>query len=317
MFETDQTNFTIVLPGPCNAKCNFCESVNDPKPTDAYLRKLAAAIREVPKEVRSVSISGGEPSISPNFESTLSYLYSIKRFDRIVLTTNGTQLVKNLHTIGQYVTHLNLSRHFADEERNQKVFQTSAVPSKDVISAAIDILGSENVDVTLNCVYGTEDTLSTRGDAEDLIQFAKEVGAVRVNFRQDQNLNKLNESKLEQSFSEYQTISTTGCPVCLSHHKRIKGLPVSFKYTLAEPGAGLDTIYELIAQPNGDLTVDWEGKRKYSAILKTLDLIDVKVVETPNPTPTQHSGCGYSGCGSPSPNRGYTGSCGGPSTSSC
>lgn len=314
MFTTDETNLTVVLPGPCNAKCNFCLSKNEPKVDKDYLVNLRAAINLVPKEIDQVSISGGEPTLSPMMAATLRMLK--RRFKKVVLTTNGAKLIARLDTIKAYVTHVNLSRHSADLSRNQDIFNTKSLITDGEIEYVADELGKKGIDLTFNCVYDEDEFSMTRPNALALIDNARSLGAVRVNFRYNQNLNTLDPSTLEKSFDDYNQIGSSGCPVCFTRTKRIKGLPVSFKYTLAEPGHRVSDIYELIIQPNGELTTDWEGKVNYANVIKTMELLENR----PKIQPAQYQpsqGCGSGGCGSPVVYSGYSGSCGGGRSSGC
>ena len=290
MFTTDTTNFTVVLPGPCNAKCDFCLSKNDPKIITGYINKLSKAIKLVPKEINQVSISGGEPTISPVLTQVLPLLY--KRFEKIVLTTNGYKVMDHISTLGKYITHLNISRHSADYARNQSIFGNNNVISDHGIEAVVDELSTYGVDVSLNCVYDEEQYYMSHSEAKELIRSARKMGAASVNFRFNQNApNSLSKSLLEMSFSDHKPIGKGGCPVCFTRTYRILGMVTSFKYTVAEPSNMASSVYELIAQPNGDLTIDWEGEKSFESILKTEALLDSK------PEPVQISAPPVSSCG--------------------
>jgi len=58
----------------------------------------------------------------------------------------------------------------------------------------------------------------------------------------------------------YPYIHSSLCPVCRTDTILYKGIPVTFKYSPVEPSAILDTVYELIMQPNGEVTIDWAGE---------------------------------------------------------
>lgn len=295
MFTTDTTNFTVVLPGPCNAKCGFCLSANDPKVVSDYMDRFVESLVLVPQEIQQVSISGGEPTISPMFRKVLPYLAN--RFKKVVLTTNGDKLGDHLDIVGMCVSHVNISRHSADLARNQEIFNTKKLVSDKEIEGFVESLSIHGVDVSFNCVYDEDDYCMNSAEALALIRNARSLGIASVNFRQNQNAHySFQKSSLEEALDYHKVLGTGGCPVCFSRSYLILGAPVSFKYTVAEPSNEAGSVFELIMQPNGEVTIDWEGKTSFESILKTEALLDAKPA-TPDPvwvTAPPSSSCGRS-----------------------
>lgn len=71
-----EPNCTLILPGPCQARCAFCvEPVGpDPSSLDEWLNRLKQLLETLPGIFRVLSISGGEPTLSPVFRQTLEIL---------------------------------------------------------------------------------------------------------------------------------------------------------------------------------------------------------------------------------------------------
>ena len=221
-------NFTVVLPGGCNAKCSFCPDSMEGTPPVDWLLKLSDAIKRKPFGWTDVSITGGEPTISPYLESTLSVVS--KHFRKTVLTTNGVKLVDKIHTIGQHVDFLNVSRHGIGADNNMSIFKTKRVISDNDLSDCIYIhrilYGGA---VNLNHVYLKSDGHIGREYLLEYVEYAKRLGANSVSFRYDQTENCLGVTELEKCFLNYPIINSSSCPVCRSHTVLIHNMPVTFK----------------------------------------------------------------------------------------
>ena len=263
-------NFTIITPGGCNAKCDFCtDDMNRPASKD-YILNLAKAISQLPAEYRQVSISGGEPTISPEFMTILWLIKASSRFDKVVLTTNGTKLHKYIDQLDGLVDHINLSRHAIGYDPNMRIFGTKAIPKDDEIVVMVDKLNRMGIDVNLNHVYSDADAheVTERGDSyvTKFANYAKELGASSVAFRYDQNPNNLAETYLEREMFDlgYKIVNEGGCPSCRSHTHIVRGLPVMMKASLAEPKLVMGKeIYELIYHIDGRLCSDWAGDLEF------------------------------------------------------
>lgn len=257
-------NFTVVLPGGCNAKCSFCPDSMEGKPPSDWLLKLSEAIVRRPSSWTDCSVTGGEPTISPYLELALPIISS--GFDKTVLTTNGIMLHDKVHVIGQYVDFLNISRHGVGLEANRKAFKTKRVPTDQQLAESIaifkEIYGGF---VNLNHVYLKNDNHIDKEYLENYVCYAKLLGADSVSFRYDQTENCLDTTGLEKAFLEYEIIDSGSCPVCRSHTVIVDGLPVTFKASFQEPGMAYEGgLYELIFGTNGKLTRDWSGEYEYN-----------------------------------------------------
>lgn len=260
----DNPNFTIITPGGCNSFCSFCTEPFKKKPSPDYLVNLTDVLLDrLPAHIRQCSISGGEPTLSPQLDCILMAVRASGHFDKVVLTTNGARLPHFVPLLKKTINHLNVSRHGIGYEANTKVFGTRQIVTDEDLKAAAFELNKAGIDVNLNYVY-TKDSALTVGYVLDYIEYAKSVGATSVSFRYDQNENSLEPTYLEKLFSEWHVVRAGGCPVCRNHTVLVSGFPVVFKASFAEPSKAIDDVYELIYHITGKLTTDWEGLREYT-----------------------------------------------------
>ena len=72
-------NLSIVMPGGCNGKCDFC-FWQKTKPCGGYLEKLTGVFTSLPSQFSQLSITGGEPTLSPYLENVLNLIDRWFRF---------------------------------------------------------------------------------------------------------------------------------------------------------------------------------------------------------------------------------------------
>lgn len=262
-FFNKNPNFSIVLPGGCNSNCSFCfNKGNDlhfkTEELGKYLTNLKDVLSYLPSQFYQISITGGEPTISPYFDAVLALLITFrKKYTNIVLTSNGTNLLDKKNIVGAAVDHINISRHHHDDELNKKIFGGSYELDTLDIAQIIDEYGKRGIDVSLNCVI---DDSTFVHFIPDFIGYANYVGAYSVHFRKESGT--LDPTSAELAFKDYAIISESSCPVCRTKHQRIKGKDVFWKASSIEPSDKIkDSIYELIFQPDGKVYADWAGNR--------------------------------------------------------
>lgn len=252
-------NFSLVTPGPCNAKCGFCFWKETPITND-YFFKLDAVMSGLvlPKECNQVSITGGEPTASKYLRPILNRINK-DIFKKVVLTSNGFRLLENLdHMVGT-VDYLNISRHHFDDAENRKVFGTNGVPSKDKLKEIVKTAKDYGIDTTLNCVTTK---IETPWNVAAYIKFAKEIGVDHVCFRKPHG--SLDYTTTEKFFlDKYPVFGTSKCPVCRKEEQTLYGQHVLWRGGSLEPSNDLNGIYEFIMQQDGRITVDWDGKKEF------------------------------------------------------
>lgn len=258
----DNPNFTIITPGGCNSFCSFCTDPFKRKPSADYLSNLVKVLANgLPDNFQQCSISGGEPTLSPELESILDLVHMSGRFRKVVLTTNGARLANFVPVLQRTIQHLNVSRHAIGYEANTDVFGTRDIITDDALRSVAFELNKAGIDVNLNHVY-TADSQLTVDYVLRYIDYARSVGATSVSFRYDQNENSLEPTYLEKLFSDWKTVNEGGCPVCRNHTVLVKGFPVVFKASFAEPSKAIADVYELVYHITGKLTTDWEGQQE-------------------------------------------------------
>ena len=254
-------NFTIVLPGPCQANCDFCfwKREDDEK---AFIKSLKRVLKKLPSNFTQISISGGEPTLSPVFDKTLSLINKYKKkgkFHKVVLTTNGIYL-KDKDLTG--IDHVNISRHGVSDKTNREIFKTDNVPSFDELPEIIKHVNKFGIDVNYNVVLTNENK-----DIDKLSwsTFAKETGANSVTYRNQYGVYEISKIEEELKKEGYMPSAISQCPVCRTHTYFFDGTKFKFHASDYEPTESEvfddKEVYELILHPTGDLTRDWEAKK--------------------------------------------------------
>ena len=71
----DTPNLSVMLPGACNAKCEFCFWNRDQQankfPMMDFADRLAKVLDSLPSQFSQVSVTGGEPTISPVLDEVM------------------------------------------------------------------------------------------------------------------------------------------------------------------------------------------------------------------------------------------------------
>ncbi len=282
-------NTTILLPGPCNASCDFCfwnHAEGKIIPPENYLDKIMDGLSALPNDFRVLSISGGEPTISPLFGRFLARLAKHRRnhkLNRVVLTTNGTNLEPFIGAIGCVVDHINISRHGIATGSNQKIFKTKAIPNDMQLDSLIQQIHQEtDCDVTLNCVIQPETTVKF---CYQFVDYAKSLGADAVSFRKAAS--DVTPTFAEEFFRNlYGVEAETKCPVCRGMEQIVDGFVVRWKGTVNEPSIESNGIYEVVFHPDGEPYADWGMK------------IPVEFVPIKSEPRLPVSGPSFGGCGS-------------------
>lgn len=255
-------NFTIVLPGTCQASCGFCFWKED-KNTTMFLKMLKKSLKKLPDLFNQISISGGEPTLSPVFDEALSIIRKYKekgKIKKVVLTTNGIKLLeKKLDGID----HINISRHSFDDSANEKIFGTKHVPTTELLQEINKHCNKQGIDVNYNIVLvpGVNDEMNLA----QYIFWAKATYASSLTFRNqygEYGVSKIEDIVLKEG---YKPNIVSSCPVCRTSSYIIRGMKVKFHSSDYEPTESTkfdkDEVYEVILQPNGNLTRDWEGQK--------------------------------------------------------
>lgn len=253
-------NFSIITPGGCNARCSFCFWSEQPV-IEGYIEKLKNALASLPGQFEQLSVTGGEPTLSKHLGLILGAI-DRKKFKKVVLTTNGTNLKSVIPMFTDIVDHVNISRHFYEDDISNSVFEVEdpkglRVPSTEELRELCGMLNQIGVDVTLSAVLTKH--FKSKDDVLKMIEYTKNVGASFLFLRKPHGT--LTQTKLEKEFSAYKVRNYSECPVCKTSVQLINGIPVSWKMSVLEPSKVLaEEVYEGVFHPDGRMTADWAGK---------------------------------------------------------
>lgn len=292
----DAPNFSIVMPGGCNAQCGFCfnrDKRTMPLPENGYkwAFDLLELLRNLPQQFFQISITGNEPMLSPQLDGVLSVCKMVRdKYTNILLTTNGTNLLEKINDVAPSVHHINISRHHWDELENIKIFGGKYNVGDNELRAIIDAYGACGVNVSLNCVI---DDNTDKDFIERYIAFANNIGAYAVRFRK-KNGDDLGMTPVEVEYDKTYPILDRGeCPVCRTWKRVIHGMDTYWKAAVIEPTDKVnDVVYELVYNTDGKIYTDWDYKKPFKRTLK--------LGGKPKKVNNSYSGsnsCGSNGCG--------------------
>lgn len=289
-------NFSVVVPGGCNGKCSFC-FWKQSKVCENYIGNLLETLDNMPSQFYQLSLTGGEPTLSPYLERILESI-DRNRWTHTVMTSNGTNILKYIPKLKGKIDHINISRHHYDDTINESIFGTDTVPDSKKLRTIVKELNKVGIDVTYSAVL-TEDLNSKEG-VKKYIEFAKQSGAKQVFLRKPHG--SLDPSIAEKAF-EHLPSNTHNCPVCRNTTQKINGITVVWKASLEEPSKELGMIYEVIHHEDGTLTSDWEQNLKINPTLIKENNNNGSLFEAcgiAKGSRRSTIGCGYMGCGSDS-----------------
>ena len=302
-------NLSVFLTDECNAVCKFCvarlryfhEGVDFVKPKidddEMYFERMKEVLAAVKSVNPSVSLRGGEPTLSHRLPRALSILDSFNARKRTI-TTNGSGLLRRVELDGKTIleklidyrlAHLNISRAHFDEKINQEIMQINGgFPNSD-LEFIISKARRHNVRPRLSCMLLREH-IHTISDVLAYLDWAESMGADNVVFRQIMSFNEA--SVMRGSIPEYCLKNTVDLnPLWEQIEKdtrftiinqvlgyyyyvevyRYRNIDVVFeaadlKQIDAEKRRsffklGSPVVYEMVFHPNGNLCGSWrEGK---------------------------------------------------------
>jgi pyruvate-formate lyase-activating enzyme len=268
--STGIANFSVIMPGACNAACGFCFWKRSSAENPMFAQHLAWYLTVLDTKVTQISLTGGEPTLSPFFDDVLQALRNYAPNKKVVMTTNGVGLKEKLSSIAGVVRYLNISRHAVGDKENCAIFRTGTVPSAHELEGLCDTANGLGIEVTINKVLPHD--YSDMAEFRSFVTFAKQVGASALALRKDYAIDSLDKTPLENSLGVAAV--ERSCPVCVTNSYLFRGLPIHFKMSLEEPSNTLPYIYEFIYHPNGALTEDWAGEKpiKIVAVAETKPL---------------------------------------------
>lgn len=187
----------LVIPGACNANCNFCYNKHSNKMSigtselkqqwlDNFLLSLEQIVLKIDgKQPISIDITGNEPTLDTDF--FIKVMHKLRNFplknkiSRITCTTNGFGLKKVAPFMNGVVNYVNISVHDYDQERRNKIFRSYFPTDKDYMEA-VSLLLDNKIHTSAIAVIHNEinDFPSWR---DNFIKWANNIGFVSLRFR--------------------------------------------------------------------------------------------------------------------------------------
>jgi MoaA/NifB/PqqE/SkfB family radical SAM enzyme len=144
-------NFDLKVGFDCNHNCVHCVVSESAKYGSLSYDQIRRVTNDIPKE-DSVTLTGGEPTIRPDF---LSIVDLFKRHSHINIQTNGTGITEEVcQKLKRYPVHVLLTIHSVDKETYDK---TARCPdsSYDKAIEAAKYLTRHNINFTWQIVVHT------------------------------------------------------------------------------------------------------------------------------------------------------------------
>jgi MoaA/NifB/PqqE/SkfB family radical SAM enzyme len=108
----NRVNVNFYTEKRCNFACSYCEPENHTSTQIIDIEKYKEAWRTInPRNVSTINISGGEPTLNKNYIDFVKWLKGNNPYARISTSTNGTKSAEYLNHLNTY-SHLAISIHF-------------------------------------------------------------------------------------------------------------------------------------------------------------------------------------------------------------
>jgi len=302
----DNVNLSIFLTDSCNADCKFCvaklrylnhgEQFIKPciKNDDVYYEQLDKILHIVKPLNPSISLTGGEPTISHRLPKVLEILDSHNVRKRTI-TTNGTGLLKKLkgdsktvldRLIEYKLMHLNISKTHYNNKRNLELMALEYNEmSNDDLKKIVEISKAHDVRPRMSCVL-LKESINTLSQMVEYMEWHRQIGIDNVVFRQlmqfdgekvrNDNILRYNHDNFVSLHSIWEEIDDDNrfdfqnwvlgyyYYVEVYKYKNIAMVSEMADLTMIEKQKeliyrqlGKNVIYEMVFHPNGNLCGSW------------------------------------------------------------
>lgn len=297
-------NLSIFLNTECNADCRFCIAQIRYQHKNAFYQKehidssdrYLARLEEVLKMIRplnpSISITGGEPTLSPILPDVCKIVDDLG-FRKRCITTNGSQLLKTqnnstvLENLMKYHwNHLNISRAAIEDSMNKEIMKYNIEKEYCTVEMLRDILkmtnNSEYCKHRLSCVLLKESVSNVELMKKYIDFFAENCNANNFIFRElmDYDKRAINTEKMAycdrnkiklydiwHDFEKYPEFESYLNIIGYYYYVEIYKM-YNESITVASETADLniqdmekqknpDVVYEMVFHPNGCLSSGW------------------------------------------------------------
>ena len=187
-------NFDLHLTTDCNMKCNFCAAWEYGRtkhfiPLEEAKNALDQARRN---GYRITTLTGGEPTMHPDFCEILNHAHSIGLWS--VVTTNGLYLTKGMiNTYKKCATLVRISLHSLDADQHANITGSDTFSS---VLSSLDSLVKNSVNIAIGCTVFTENL----NQVVPLAKFAWENGVHFIRYTPVVGMRGAENIKLQISF---------------------------------------------------------------------------------------------------------------------
>lgn len=264
----------LKLTDVCNAKCGFCveQKVIKQENSKRFIERVDAMMCEMERAgiLYSVSVTGGEPLMFDRFDELCEVL---KKHDIKFLTmnTNGKLLEQNLNKIDGLFDFVDISRHNADDSRNNLIFNQSMPTIEDLRNIKSKL---KHTRMRIQCVLCDINTIKDLEKFIDIFSFADD-----LSFRKLMKLSKdsgieyddkaeFYHELLEYVFSNFEFVEQTVQDYYVYEIWRHKDINITFSYSNMEMLYKVENMEddavcrEFIVHPDGTISGSWNKNKK-------------------------------------------------------
>lgn len=293
-------NFSIFVDDYCNADCKFCvaqlryqhknaiyqkEHIKD---KDKYLERLEEVLKMIRPLNPSVSLTGGEPTLSPIFTDIIELIDKYK-FRKRTVTTNGSGLLKTInndtvlnHLINNSFNHLNISRVSYNDILNREIMRYTndkEYCTNEMLGEILNITNKSDMKHRLSCVL-LKESINSVEEMKKYLDFYSKLGANNFIFRELMDYDKTavniekmdycdkNKIKLYEIWNQFDNYSEFKPYLNLLGYYYYVEIYKYNNMTVASESADLNIqyrekekhpqmVYEMVFHNNGNLCGSW------------------------------------------------------------
>lgn len=298
-------NFNIFIDDYCNADCRFCVAqlryehrqamYNKAhiKDQDQYLRRLEEILKTVRKLDPSVSITGGEPTMSPILTEVLR-MVDAYQFRKRTITTNGSgllQVQENDTILNQLIRyhwdHLNISRASRFEEQNRQIMRYASDKeycTVEMLKEILDIANHSDLKHRISCLL-LKESVNCVEEMKRYVDYYGGLGADNFIFRElmDYDKSVVNTEKMRyceenkirlydiwhefEKYPEFEPyLNLLGyyyyVEIYKYHGMTVASESADLNIQNREMMAHPNVVYEMVFHNNGNLCGSWIDKER-------------------------------------------------------
>ena len=259
----------------CNAKCSFCVEQNSHcnENSKYYIGQVDKMLSEMEKAriLFSVSITGGEPFLFPEFRALCEVLrrHNIKF---LTMNTNASYLEENVAVVDGLFDFIDISRHSISDKENFDVFNCQYVPTisdlKRIKSKMI------HTKMRIQCVMEKLNTTEKMKQFIDAFSFADDISFRRLMKLGDEygvnygNVQDNYDQVLDYAYHNFEFKEQTIQDYYVYEIWNSNGTDITFSYSNmkmlkeVEQKEDSSVTREFIIHPNGVVSGSWDYNRK-------------------------------------------------------